>query len=489
MALDEQVRHSAEVLASDIGRELQQRLGRLIESLLQDAAAERDALTARAAQFAAAADARLEAAVAEARAESRAEHEAALQRLREASDAERAAAVERVRNELADQSGATLATARQLAATELAAAVARAQQEAAAEMASAVQRAREEAASEATAAVDRARDEVAHASAQLQRQAEVERVAFERQRDEREAMLAEMERLVESFRRLDATVSLSTLLDALSDAAAQEAPRTALLIVKGRELQGWTFAGFRNAPADPRKHTIPLHMRPDFARAVDTLGRVEVSASQPDADAPSFPWLTPAGGDVGVAVPVIVGGNVGALLYADDGGEAARTVPASWPETLELLARHAARCLEAHTAMRAAGLGPAAMAASRGGAPAGGGQAADSQEEDAARRYARLVVSDILVAHEPEVRTGRQQRDLGERFRDQIDPAPEVHRQRVSAGLTSQDRLFEEESSGRSLTGTQRCPGAWRSLAVSQSGLPPERAGRPSNSRGSTVGA
>ena len=83
-------------------------------------------------------------------------------------------------------------------------------------MTAAAARAREEAASEASAVVARARDEVAQASAQLQadqdaRQAEVERVALDRQRDEREAMLAEMERLVDSFRKLDAAQSLSAL--------------------------------------------------------------------------------------------------------------------------------------------------------------------------------------------------------------------------------------------------------------------------------------
>ena len=42
-------------------------------------------------------------------------------------------------------------------------------------------------------------------------------------------------------------------------------------------------------------------------------------------------FAAPADGDVGVDVPVTVGGAVAALLYADDGGEEDRTVPASWP--------------------------------------------------------------------------------------------------------------------------------------------------------------
>jgi hypothetical protein len=425
MALDEQVRHSAEALASDLGRELQQRLGQFVDQLLQEAATERDALTAQAAQFAADAEARLETAVAEARAETAAEHDAAIARLSEASEAEVAAAIDRTRAALAEESSATLAAA--------------------------ILRAREEAASEASAMVARARDEVAEASAQLQadqdaRQAEVDRAALERQRDEREAMLGEMERLVDSFRKLDATTSLSALLDALAEAAAQEAPRTALLIVRSRELQGWSFSGFVGAPSEPRKLTIPLDARGDLARVIDTRARVEVSsAASPAVDSPAFDLLTPAAGDVGVAVPVTVGDHVSALLYADDGGDAERMVPASWPETLELLARHAARCLEAQTAIRAAGLGVGSHVAARSSAPAGVGQLADSQEEAAARRYARLVVSDIRLAHEPAVRVGREERDLGERLRDQIDRARETYQQRVPAALSTRDRLFDEE--------------------------------------------
>ena len=232
-------------------------------------------------------------------------------------------------------------------------------------------RAREEAASEATAMVARARDEVADASAQLQadqdaRQAEVDRAALERQRDEREAMLAEMERLVESFRRLDATTSLSALLDALADAAAQEAPRTALLLVRGRDLQGWAFAGFDDAPAEPRRLMVPLDAVTDFARVVETRIRAEVRAVDVRRSRSGAARVCRAGGRRRRC------GRTGrrgrrrrGLLYADDGGDAERTVPASWPETLELLARHAARCLEAQTAIRAARLGVSGVPAGR----------------------------------------------------------------------------------------------------------------------------
>jgi golgin subfamily B member 1 len=461
MPLDEQVRQTAEALATDLGRDLQQRLGQFVETVLHEAAAERDALTAQAAQFAADAEARLEAAVTQARAEAaadvttaHAEAAAALAAAQEAASAEVASAAARAK----DDTDARIAEA-----------VAQARDEAAAETAAAVQRAREEAASEATAAVARARDEVAEASAQLEadidaRQSEVERAALERQRDEREAMLAEMERLVESFRRLDATASLSALLDALADAAAQEAPRAALLIVRGQDLHGWACSGFADAPADVRRLVLPLTATPDLARVLETRSRAEVNAASFAADALRF--AAPADGDVGIVVPVTVGGAVAALLYADDGAEADRMVPASWPETLELLARHAARCLEAQTAIRASRFAPTAQVASSSPV-VGARHVADTQGEESARRYARLVVSDIRLSWEPAVRLGREHRDLGDRLREQIERARDTYLQRIPADVPSRERLFEEELVQTLADGDASLLGSSRTAVVS----------------------
>ena len=57
---------------------------------------------------------------------------------------------------------------------------------------------------------------------------------------------------------------------------------------------------------------------------------------------------------MGVAVPVRVGGEEVAVLYADDAVAGGREVPSAWPEVVELLARHAARCLEVLTVTRVA---------------------------------------------------------------------------------------------------------------------------------------
>jgi translation initiation factor IF-2 len=329
MPLDDQIRQSSEAAASDLGRAIQDRLEQWTRDVLASAAEERDAaLVAQAEQLGNDADARL----------------------RE-----------------------QLEKAREESAAEVSAAVARALDSARDETAQAVALAREEASNEAATLVARARDEVAQATAQLQadedaRQAERERLALARETRERDAMLAEMERLVESFRKLDGAETLKALLDALADSAALESARTAVFLVRGAELLGWRFAGFDRAPSDPRQVVVPLEAAGGLGAAVQRRARAEVAAGQ--ASGP-LAFMDLPGADIGVAVPVIVGGDVAAVVYGDDGGSAERVVPAGWPETLELLSRHASRCLEAQTAIRAARLGGVS-------APAGLGRAADS---------------------------------------------------------------------------------------------------------------
>src|SRR2546427_115729 len=64
------------------------------------------------------------------------------------------------------------------------------------------------------------------------------------------------------------------------------------------------------------------------------------------------------GGTDGVAIPVAMGGEIVAVLYADQGplghgghDEAKREGDHPWAVAIEILSRHAARCLEAWTAL------------------------------------------------------------------------------------------------------------------------------------------
>jgi hypothetical protein len=63
-------------------------------------------------------------------------------------------------------------------------------------------------------------------------------------------------------------------------------------------------------------------------------------------------------------MPVLVGGRVVAVVYADDATATPddQSVTGPWPEAIEVLARHAGRCLEALAAQKVAAAAPARKA-------------------------------------------------------------------------------------------------------------------------------
>ena len=149
------------------------------------------------------------------------------------------------------------------------------------------------------------------------------------------------------MKALDEATSLSEALDALTAATAAEAGRAAMLVVKGDRILGWRTTGYGELDAQPRSIESSTADADALARAVAT-GRPVVTGSGPASSAPSF--VAGEAGRTGIAVPLVLGGRAVAVLYADTpagGGEASQ--PA-----IEVLVRHAGRCLEAIAVQRAA---------------------------------------------------------------------------------------------------------------------------------------
>ena len=169
---------------------------------------------------------------------------------------------------------------------------------------------------------------------------------------EREAEMAALTRLLESIRGLDGAASLSEVLDALGQAAGREASRAAVLVLRNERLLGWKLTGFGARDTQPKAIDLGLNESGVIGLAVGAARPVTTRDSQTAGEGPGFAHL-PAD-RMGFAVPVIVGGRVVAVVYADsmttDGREHA--VPSGWPEVIEVLARHAARCLEALTVQK-----------------------------------------------------------------------------------------------------------------------------------------
>ena len=288
---------------------------------------------------------------------------------------------------------------------------------------------------------------------------------------ERELELASVNRLLESIRGLDGATSLSEVLDALALAAGKEAARAAVVVLRAERIQGWKLTGFGARDANPKAIDIPLSESGVIGMAVAAGRPVTTMDGETAAIGPGFHSLPTD--RTGLAVPVVVGGRVVAVIYADavtlDGVE--HLTPSGWPELIEVLARHAGRCLEAMTALRAApkqiptpsaikAAAPAAApiaaprpeaAESRRSSPDGARAEADTParvtevDESAAKRAARLLISEIRLYHEPAMHEGRQQKNLLERLGPEIERARKMYDQQVPEDVRSKTDYFHQE--------------------------------------------
>jgi len=316
MALDDQVRKNADALAKELGLDIQQAFGRFLDDVLAQVTKDQDALQAQADQAVAEAEARAEVA------------------------------------------RAAVAATQAEAEAQKTQAVAAAKEESAAAVQAAVTQTREHVAREAAGLVARAREEAAQANVALQADRDARRGIDEEaaalRASAEQGSLAAMERLLDAFRRLDQATTLTALIDSLAEAAASETTRSAVFVVRGRDLRGWRMAGFSDGPADVRLVSVTLDAAGAIGVCVRSKSRVEISPAT-FAEAGELAFMAAADAASGLAMPVTLGGETAAVIYGDDGGAGG---PAGWRETIEILARHASRCLEAQTAIRAAKLAP-----------------------------------------------------------------------------------------------------------------------------------
>jgi hypothetical protein len=210
------------------------------------------------------------------------------------------------------------------------------------------------------------------------------------------------ERLVNAIREMDDARSLSDILDTLLTAASVEAGRAAVLLVRAGRYTGWRSLGFH--PPVERGEIVEL--------------RADASV-----------------------IPIDIGGETVAVLRTERIGNATSLADTGLPDpNLELLTRHAARCLESVTAFKAA---RAALVQPNGNQDSP--DDATTDEDGSARRYAKLLVSEIKLYHGPEVLAGRRERDLTTRLGGEIARARVLYEQRVPAHIREQTDYFHDE--------------------------------------------
>jgi hypothetical protein len=215
------------------------------------------------------------------------------------------------------------------------------------------------------------------------------------------------ERLAGAVGSIGRARSLSEILDTLRICAGREAAEADIWLVRGGHLLKWRSAS------------------EEAALAIDDAG--------PIGDAVRSGTAVVSGREV--AVPITMAGEVVAVVAA--AGSDATSANAA---AIDVLTRYAARCLEAITAFKAA-----RAVSDRAGAAAAGHDAAMAEEDASARRYARLLVSEIKLYHEPAVIEGRRDRDLASRLGGEIARARALYEERVPQFVRQRADYFRDE--------------------------------------------
>jgi hypothetical protein len=237
--------------------------------------------------------------------------------------------------------------------------------------------------------------------------------------------------LLDAIRGIDEAQTLSAALSAAVRGAALASPRVALFLISGTTLQEWPVEGVASLGAGELSS-----VERDAGFLADALreGQPQSIDGSNGRTAPAFAGLPPGRG--AIAVPFVLGGQPVALLYADEGRDGQPLE--SWRDSVQILGRHASAFLACLTTVRTAQALRLISAAGSDSVPAA------DDEAPGARRYARLLLSEIKMYNDGAVRAGCERRDLLQRLEPEIDRARQLYEERI-APSPARDLYFRQE--------------------------------------------
>jgi hypothetical protein len=209
--------------------------------------------------------------------------------------------------------------------------------------------------------------------------------------------------LARGFDAIDATRSLTGVLDTLLAFATEDAPDASIWLIRGGRPYRWRAPGSGHTDDDTRQ-------------------------------------------SLDAGIPLTIGGQTVAVLLTNaelrtENSELEPTNDERRTTNVALVARYAARALESLTAFTAA----RALTRQPDAPAAGAADGAASEEDVSARRYARLLVSEIKLYHEPAVIDGRRDRDLATRLGGEIARARVMYDERVPPHVRARSDYFHDE--------------------------------------------
>ncbi|HEV3317329.1 MAG TPA: hypothetical protein VG488_10185 [Candidatus Angelobacter sp.] len=245
------------------------------------------------------------------------------------------------------------------------------------------------------------------------------------------------------------STSQAEILRHLLEGIARFSSRAALFVVKGGSVNGWQGTGFQDNDAIKQLNLTTANGL--VAKAIQGKSPVQGPAQEFDSGFEAGP-NAPADGNC-VVLPLVVKEKVAAVIYADAGTIADNPMDLA---ALNVICRFSALWLEI-AAFRKAGAGaaaaheeaPAQVPAAPPVEPVAPTVAAPVPVEDEvhkkAKRFAKLLVDEIKLYNQPKVAEGKQNRDLYERLKEDIDKSRATYDKRYGDSAVSGTDYFTQE--------------------------------------------
>jgi hypothetical protein len=249
------------------------------------------------------------------------------------------------------------------------------------------------------------------------------------------------------------------ILRQLVEGCSKFAARVGLFVVKGGTVSGWQGTGFENN--DLIKST---NLNAGRGLMTDAIGgRVPAAGKASDFDASFLGAVKPPAEDECLVLPLVMKDKTAALIYADGGTEAGGVFD---PSALSVLTRFAALWLEGATTRKSEASVSAVQETEPASAPAVMASAAatavtsptapatmpvapsSSDEADLhkkAKRFAKLLVEEIMLYNQAKVTQGKKNQDLYTRLREDIEKSRATYEKRYGESAVASADYFNQE--------------------------------------------